>query len=202
MVGHEPPPARRRAAVRGFAARHQALAAGVFRVCSSGRLLGQVPPELYEAAWRDAESAFPGYAPFYIENASLYLMPRWYGEPGEWEAFAARSADKIGGVRGRRKLYAQIVEDQSENYDTDFFQISAVSWERTKRGLRALIADSSDPVGGASQAQRLASIAQDSPFERELFSGPLAHEFVSLGGPKNDDFLPLLCRNRIHAFAT
>ena len=170
----------------------------VFSGLQQWALLGQVPPEIYETAWRDAEAAFPGYAPFYIEKA-IYLMPRWYGEPGQWEAFA-RSADKIGGVRGD-KLYAQIVEDQSENYDTEFFQISAVSWERTKRGLRALIANSSDSTSAAMIAQRLAAIAQDSPFERELFSGPLAREFTRMSGKPNDDFLTL-CRNRIHAFAT
>lgn len=171
----------------------------VFSGLQQWALLGQVPPALYETAWRDAESAFPGYAPFYVDKA-LYLMPRWYGEPGEWEAFAKRSADKIGGIKGDM-LYARIVEDQSENYDADFLQNSPVSWERTKRGLRALIAGGSNPVGIASAAQRLASIAQDSPFERELFSGPLAHEFTSLNGSTDND-IALLCRNRIHAFAT
>ena len=171
----------------------------VFSGLQQWALLGQVPPALYEKAWRDAESAFPDYVPFYVDKA-IYLMPRWYGEPGEWEAFAKASADKIGGVRGDM-LYAQIVEDQSENYDTDFFRFNRVSWPRTKRGLRALIAHNANPVAIASVSQRLASIAQDSSFERELFSGPLAHQFVSMGGPKNDD-LALLCRNRIHAFAT
>lgn len=171
----------------------------VFSGLQQWAILGQVPPALYEKAWQDAESAFPGYTPFYIDKA-YYLMPRWYGAPGEWEAFAKRSADKIGGIKGDM-LYAQIIEDQSENYDTDFFQNNAVSWERTKRGLRALIARDSNSVGIATGAQRLAAIAQDSPFERELFSGPLAHQFTRMSAKPNDDFLTL-CRNRIHAFAT
>ena len=171
----------------------------VFSGLQQWALLGQVPPAIYESAWRDAEAAFPGYVPFYVDKA-IYLMPRWYGEPGAWEAFAKRSADKIGGIKGDM-LYAQIVEDQSENYDTDFFQTNEVSWPRTKRGLRALIASDTNPVGMASAAQRLASIARDSPFERELFSGPLAHQFVSLGGPAHSD-LALMCRNRIRAFSS
>ena len=161
-------------------------------------LLGQVPRPIYETAWEQAEAAFPGYTPFYVDKA-LFLMPRWYGAPGEWEAFATNSADKIGGVKGDM-LYATIVENQSENYDGDFLGNSAVSWPRTKRGLQALIANAGDPVGAASLAQRLAAIAQDSPFERELFSGPLAHQFVPMSRAKDE--LALLCRNRIHAFAT
>ena len=161
-------------------------------------LLGQVPRPVYETAWKQAEAAFPGYTPFYVDKA-LFLMPRWYGAPGEWEAFATNSADKIGGVKGDM-LYATIVENQSENYDADFLHNSAVSWPRTKRGLKALIANSGDPVGAATLAQRLAAIAQDSPFARELFSGPLAHEFAPMSRAKHE--LAFLCRNRIHAFAT
>ena len=171
----------------------------VFSGLQQWALLGQVPPELYESAWKDAEAAFPGYAPFYVDKA-LYLMPRWYGEPGEWEAFAKRSADKVGGIQGDR-LYAQIVEDQSENYDADFLQNSPVSWERTKRGLRSLLASNPDSISMAMAAQRLAAIAQDSPFERELFRGPLAHEFIRMSSKPNDDLLTL-CRNRIRAFSS
>ncbi len=175
----------------------------VFSGLQQWAILGQVPPELYEAAWRDAESAFPGYLPFYIDKA-YYLMPRWYGAPGEWEAFAKRSADKIAANFGSTKgdmFYARLVEDQSKNYEAEFFQTNAVSWERTKRGLRALIARDSQPASAATAAQRLAAIAQDSPFERELFSGPLAHHFVAMSILPNEEFV-MLCRNRIHAFAT
>ena len=171
----------------------------VFSGLQQWAILGQLPRPIYETAWRDAEAAFPGYLPFYIDKA-YYLMPRWYGEPGDWEAFAKRSADKIGGIKGDM-FYARLVEDQSENYETDFFEINNVSWERTKRGLRALIARDDQPASAATAAQRLAAIAQDSPFERELFSGPLAHQFVAMSAQPNEE-LVMLCRNRIHAFAT
>ncbi len=171
----------------------------VFSGLQSWALLGQVPRPTYEKAWKEALAAFPGYVPFYAAKA-IYLMPRWYGEPGEWEAFAGQSADQIGGARGDR-LYAQIVEDQSQYlYDADFFAHNAISWPRAKRGFRALFATGGDPVADASQAQRLAAIARDDAFEQELFRGPLAHSYVPLGDdPKAD--LAVLCRNRIHAFA-
>ena len=192
---------RLRAAAPLFAAslpdiKHSPL---VFSGLQQWAILGQLPRSIYEKAWQDAESAFPGYMPFYIDKA-YYLMPRWYGKPGEWEDFAARSADKIGGIKGDM-FYARIVEDQSENYGADFLQNSSVSWERTKRGLRALIARDSQPAAAATAAQRLGAIAQDSPFERELFSGPLAHEFIRMSANPGED-LATLCRNRIRAFSS
>lgn len=149
----------------------------VFSTLQDWALLGQVPRPAYEKAWKQATTAFPDYTEFYITKAQ-FLMPRWYGQPGEWEAFAKNSADKLGGARGD-KLYARIVLDQSLYFGEEFFAASAVSWPRTKRGINAILADTTDKVTIATQAHRLASIAGDLEFQRQLFRGPLSRAFAT-----------------------
>ncbi len=80
-----------------------------------------------------ALNAEPGY--FYFARAETnYLLPKWYGKPGESEEFAERAADRIGGDEG----------------DATYFLIAAginccrkpqaagLSWDRVHRGYAAL----------------------------------------------------------------
>ena len=163
----------------------------VFSGLQSWALLGQVPRPVYERAWKQALAAFPTYTPFYLAKSN-YLMPRWGGEAGEWEAFAAQSADALGGTRGDI-LYARLVEDQSESYGDEFFEVNAPSYERARRGYHALLKISRDPVTDASRAQRLANLADDTAFQRELFQGPLLHGFVPF---VNFKYQPLATQQR------
>jgi hypothetical protein len=39
--------------------------------------------------------AFPGFSPL-VESKAYYLLPRWYGEPGEWHRFAVDFARQNG----------------------------------------------------------------------------------------------------------
>jgi hypothetical protein len=64
-------------------------------------------PEEREQLFDQCIAAFPGYTRFYLAKAN-FLLPRWFGAPGEWEAFAAASADRVGGEDGD-VLYAQII---------------------------------------------------------------------------------------------
>ncbi len=42
----------------------------------------------------------PDYYHYYREHAN-YLLPKWYGEPGEAEAFAEEASNKVGGQEGK-----------------------------------------------------------------------------------------------------
>lgn len=53
----------------------------------------------------------PDYYPLYYEM-STQLLPRWSGEPGEWQAFARESSHKRGGLAGR-VLYSRILLEKS-----------------------------------------------------------------------------------------
>jgi hypothetical protein len=53
----------------------------------------------------------PDYYPLYYEMTTQ-LLPRWYGEPGEWQAFAREFSDKRGGFAGQ-VLYTRILWEKS-----------------------------------------------------------------------------------------
>lgn len=49
----------------------------------------------YDGVFNEGWKAFPGYTPL-IESKTYYLLPRWHGEPGDWQRFAADFALKQG----------------------------------------------------------------------------------------------------------
>ena len=54
--------------------------------------------EEYERLFAAAIKANPQYAGYYFDKC-YYLLPRWNGEPGEWESFLSSAADRLRGVR-------------------------------------------------------------------------------------------------------
>lgn len=112
-----------------------------------------------------ALSSEPGY--FYFARAEAnYLLPKWYGKPGDTEQFAARVADRIGGQEG----------------DADYFLIAAtinccrrtqapaLSWARIRQGYFAL-----DQLYGTNNYQRnamafLALRAGDTQTAQQIFA--------------------------------
>jgi hypothetical protein len=66
------------------------------------------------------------------------LEEKWYGERGDWEAFAKESADRLGGEEGDI-LYARLVwyVHDTRLYSNPVAE-SALDWERTKRGFEAI----------------------------------------------------------------
>jgi len=75
----------------------------------------------------------PGY--FYIARAEAnYLLPKWYGKPGDTEDFADRVADRIGGTEGDA-TYFLIASTINCCRRT---QAPAMSWGRVRQGFFAL----------------------------------------------------------------
>jgi hypothetical protein len=73
-----------------------------------------------------------------VYNAhALYLLPRWYGDEGEWLKFAEEYSNKIGGDEGDI-LYSEICWRTSRAYSvTEFFKDKNISWGRIKKGFKA-----------------------------------------------------------------
>ncbi len=67
-----------------------------------------------------------------------YLMPRWYGKEGDWEAFADDAATKIGGDDGDI-LYARLVWEMKQKrvYDR-IYEEARISWKRARHGFELL----------------------------------------------------------------
>lgn len=96
--------------------------------------------ENYDRLFEESVKAFPTYAPFYFVRVN-YLLPRWHGEEGEWEAFAETSANQVGGMAGDI-LYARIVWRMHETRIFDnVFDESKMEWERAQRASRHCVAN-------------------------------------------------------------
>jgi hypothetical protein len=75
----------------------------------------------------------PDYYYFAISESN-YLLPKWYGKPGDTERYAAQVADRIGGEEGDA-VYFQIAAAINCCNRT---QAPALSWRRVQRGFAAV----------------------------------------------------------------
>ena len=75
----------------------------------------------------------PGYQYFALAESN-YLLPKWYGKPGDSERYAAQVADRIGGDEGNA-VYFQIAAAINCCKRT---QAPALSWPRVQRGFAAI----------------------------------------------------------------
>src|ERR1700735_3052160 len=75
----------------------------------------------------------PGYY-YFATSESNYLLPKWYGKPGDTERYAAEVADRIGGDEGDA-VYFQIAAAINCCNRT---QAPALSWPRVQRGFAAI----------------------------------------------------------------
>jgi len=86
----------------------------------------------------------PGYYYFAVAESN-YLLPKWYGKPGDTERFAAEVADRIGGDEGDA-VYFQIAAAINCCKRT---QAPALSWPRVQRGFAAV-----ESLYGSTNRQR------------------------------------------------
>jgi len=99
-----------------------------------------------------------------------YLMPRWNGAEGDWENFAERSAERLGGREGS-VAYSHIAWQISKYHrGHEFFDENRVSWPRIKQGFidrEALYGTSRRNLNAFC---KLAADAADRQTTRELFA--------------------------------
>ncbi len=115
----------------------------------------------FDAICQQAIQAYPDYTPIYVQRGT-YLLPRWFGEEGEWERDLAKSADRMGGEKGDI-LYAQVawaLKNYSEHGNI-FDDTKALSWERIDRGWDALEKKSPDSPEAIQAHGHMAGLAGD-----------------------------------------
>ena len=91
----------------------------------------------YEKLFDMAIQSNPNFFEYYAKKSN-YLLPRWYGVPGDWEEYVESAADKIGGEEGD-VLYARLVWRmiQQRAYSR-IYKETKISWARTKKGFDLL----------------------------------------------------------------
>jgi|HubBroStandDraft_6_1064221.scaffolds.fasta_scaffold265202_1 hypothetical protein len=78
----------------------------------------------------------PDYYHYYREYAN-FLLPKWYGGPGEAERFAEEASSRVGGQEGSFIYFeiATLVTCQCDSTDAD---MENLSWPKIKAGYAAL----------------------------------------------------------------
>jgi hypothetical protein len=105
----------------------------------------------------------------YFSSRAYYLLPRWYGDEGEWESDLARSADRIGGKDGDA-VYARVVWCMQNCIGTtNFFTENNLSWARVDRGFDIIEKEFPDSLAAKSEHAHLAVLAGDRPKARQYF---------------------------------
>jgi hypothetical protein len=97
---------------------------------------------------------------YYYGNHAISLMPRWGGNPGDWERFAEETKMNIGGQRGLQ-MYFYIVADVSDLGFKKFFSENHPSWKDTKEGYRSIVEEFGTTPLHLNRFAKLASEAQD-----------------------------------------
>jgi len=91
--------------------------------------------ERAEALLEKAIAQEPDY-PYTYEQYAIYLLPKWYGEPGDTARFAEKIANRIGGKQGD-VVYFRIATAVDCNCTTETY-LTEASWPRIRRGYEAL----------------------------------------------------------------
>jgi hypothetical protein len=109
----------------------------------------------------------PNYLPLYQAKA-YFLLPRWHGDPGDWEAFAQQAADARGGEEGDM-LYMIIARDEAWSEGDRLFRTTRLSYDRMKRGFEAALKRNPDYLWDVNSYCYFACIAGDRTKAKELF---------------------------------
>ena len=109
----------------------------------------------------------PGFYHFYREHAN-YLLPRWFGEDGEAEAFAEEVSNRVGGKEGAFLYFemATVLNCLCKGED----HMTTMSWPKIKEGYAAL-----GELYGTSKLKRnrfamMAAKAADKSAAQQMFA--------------------------------
>jgi hypothetical protein len=109
----------------------------------------------------------PGF--FYLyTNYANYLLPKWYGKPGDSSAFAKASADRVGGDEGDI-LYFRIATVLVKRGDGNF-PVKELDWHRILHGYTMLNQTYGTTNGHVNQLAFMAYKFGDKEVAQQQFS--------------------------------
>ncbi len=119
----------------------------------------------YDKLFAEAKQEEPQFWHDDIERG-IYLLPRWYGEPGDWEAAAEKEAANPNGAGWEG--YTQVVEGLQCFHD-NIFQETKASWPKTKMGFELMCKEYPDSLQVLSNYCKMACVAGDKTEAKALF---------------------------------
>lgn len=138
----------------------------------------------YDRAVEEANAFEPKYWGYDLHRAES-LLPRWYGEPGDWEAYAEKAAARPDGLGD--EVYARIVI-AFRGYYKNIFRETKGSWPKTRAGLEQLRQRYPRSLDIMSQAALLAVLADDRALAKEIFA-QLGDRYLAGVWKKPEDFV-------------
>ena len=113
----------------------------------------------------EAKAFEPEFWSYDVERAYC-LLPRWHGQPGDWEADAEKEIDRAGGlgVEG----YARVISRQRGYYD-NIFRESKASWPKARDGFEEMRRKYPESREILNVYVQLACLAGDRELARKLF---------------------------------
>lgn len=153
--------------------------------CQRAALGLQMEKANYDSMFQQAIKEFPDYW-YYYQNRAVFLLPRWNGDPGEWENDLTRSADRIGGDGGDM-LYAQVVwATHDYGRGINVFAGNRISWQRVDKGVEGLLKKFPESVALKNERVRLAGLVGDREKARAYFAQIKDQcDLSTWGGKKN-----------------
>lgn len=98
---------------------------------------GSLDKTQYDDFLESAIAYEPTYNVFYFRTA-WHLLPRWFGEEGDWEQFATSIADRVGGPDGDI-LYTRIVWFMDRRAPGKVvYKNPKIMWQRVNNGIKLI----------------------------------------------------------------
>jgi hypothetical protein len=119
----------------------------------------------FDQALGTAKSLKPTFWRYDVSRAES-LLPRWYGKPGDWEAYAEQAAARPDGLGD--EVYARIVM-ALRGYYGNIFRETKASWPKTRAGLERMLQLYPESLDILSEAALLAVHAGDRAMAKSLF---------------------------------
>jgi len=119
----------------------------------------------YGRLYSEAKQVAPQFY-YYDQALAHYLLPRWYGQPGDWEKAAAAEMQRPQGLGAEG--YPRVVLNLLGYYDNIFRETKA-SWPNTRAGMETLRKKYPESLEIVAQYCKLACIAGDRPLAQSLF---------------------------------
>jgi hypothetical protein len=145
----------------------------------------QVSKEEFTTVFKEAIQAEPDFS-YYYRTRAVFLLPRWYGDEGEWERDLGQSADRVGGEDGDM-LYAQVVWNiHHYGGSIDVFEGNKISWDRVDKGFAAILKRFPDSLAAKNERFHLAALAGDKEKARKYFLDTQGQVDLSVWMAKNE----------------
>ena len=121
----------------------------------------------FDSTFQEGTWLEPTYEYLYMLKA-VYLLPKWFGQPGDWEKFAKKVADGAGNKYGDA-LYYFVANDMWINYGAYMVSKSQVDWDRAKRGFAVVDEMYGMDYDRLNKMAQLAMMANDQEFGVAMF---------------------------------